>query len=47
MPDSTWPNSKSVGEKLMADLPEDVIYKLVRGNAIKLLDLPLDRDLAP
>ncbi|CAN5496270.1 amidohydrolase family protein [soil metagenome] len=41
--DSTWPHSKTVGEKLMGDLPEDVIYKLVRGNAIKLLDLPFDK----
>ncbi|WP_426571868.1 amidohydrolase family protein [Aquihabitans sp. McL0605] len=41
--DSTWPNSREVGAKLMRDLPEDVIYKLVRGNAIKLLDLDFDK----
>jgi predicted TIM-barrel fold metal-dependent hydrolase len=41
--DSTWPNSREVGQKLMRDLPEDVIYKLVRGNAIELLQLDFDK----
>jgi hypothetical protein len=35
--DSTWPKSREVGQKLMGNLPDDVIYKLVRGNAIELL----------
>jgi predicted TIM-barrel fold metal-dependent hydrolase len=41
--DSTWPHSKETGKKLMGNLPEDVIYKLVRGNAIELLDLDFDK----
>jgi predicted TIM-barrel fold metal-dependent hydrolase len=41
--DSTWPKSREVGEKLMGNLPEDVIYKLVRGNAIELLQLDFDK----
>ena len=41
--DSTWPKSREVGKKLMGNLPEDVIYKLVRGNAIELLQLDFDK----
>ena len=41
--DSTWPKSREVGQKLMRNLPDDVIYKLVRGNAIELLDLDFDK----
>ncbi len=37
--DSTWPRSKDVGLKLMGNLPDDVIRKLVRGNAIEMLGL--------
>ena len=37
--DSTWPHSKETGMKLMGNLPEDVVRKLVRGNAIEMLDL--------
>ncbi len=40
--DSTWPNSKQVGAKLMSNLPEDVVRKLVRGNAIEMLQLDLE-----
>jgi len=42
--DSTWPKSREVGQKLMGNLPEDVIYKLVRGNAIELLQLDFDKE---
>ncbi|HEU5151037.1 MAG TPA: amidohydrolase family protein [Iamia sp.] len=38
--DSTWPKSREVGEKLMGNLPTDVVRKLVRGNAIEMLQLP-------
>ena len=41
--DSTWPHSKEVGQKLMADLPDDIVYKLVRGNAIEMLGLDFDK----
>jgi predicted TIM-barrel fold metal-dependent hydrolase len=40
--DSTWPNSRRTAERIMAGLPDDVIYKLVRGNAIRMLSLDLD-----
>ena len=39
--DSTWPHTKEVGEKLMGHLPEDVVRKIVRGNAIRMLSLDL------
>ena len=37
--DSTWPHTLEVAKKLMGHLPQDVIYKIVRGNAIKMLGL--------
>jgi predicted TIM-barrel fold metal-dependent hydrolase len=39
--DSTWPDTKKVAQELMAGLPDDVVYKLVRGNAIRMLELDL------
>jgi predicted TIM-barrel fold metal-dependent hydrolase len=39
--DSTWPNTKQVAEKMMAGLPDDAIRKIVRGNAIRMLQLDL------
>ncbi len=41
--DSTWPHSRETAMSMMGHLPEDVVRKIVRGNAIKLLDL----DFAP
>ena len=40
--DSTWPDTKKVAQELMDGLSDDVVYKLVRGNAIRMLDLELD-----
>ena len=40
--DSTWPHTKEVAQKLMGHLPDDVIRKLVRGNAIEMLSLDLE-----
>ena len=37
--DSTWPNTRQIAEKQMKDLTEEQVYKIVRGNAIKLYDL--------
>src|SRR5262249_38692209 len=37
--DSTWPDSKKIVEELHADLGDDLIYQVLRGNAIKLLSL--------
>jgi len=39
--DSTWPNSKEVAERQMKDLDEEQIQKIVRGNAIRMLQLDL------
>jgi predicted TIM-barrel fold metal-dependent hydrolase len=37
--DSTWPHTKKLAEELMAGLAPDVVYKLMRGNAIRMLGL--------
>jgi predicted TIM-barrel fold metal-dependent hydrolase len=37
--DSTWPNTKAVAEEMFAGLTDEQIYKIVRGNAIRMLDL--------
>lgn len=39
--DSTWPNTKQIAEKMMGDLDEDLIYKIVRGNAARMLNIKL------
>jgi hypothetical protein len=38
--DSLWPNTVAYAEKAMADLTPEEIHKVVRGNAITLLQLP-------
>ena len=43
--DSTWPDTLRVAEEMMAGLTDEEVYKIVRGNAIRMLDLDLDRDL--
>jgi predicted TIM-barrel fold metal-dependent hydrolase len=40
--DSTWPHTKEVAQKLMGHLPDDVVRKLVRGNAIEMLSLDFE-----
>ncbi len=40
--DSTWPHTKELAEKMFADLDQETIYKIVRGNAIRMLSLDLD-----
>jgi predicted TIM-barrel fold metal-dependent hydrolase len=39
--DSTWPDTKAVAEELTAGLTDDVIYKIMRGNAIRMLELDI------
>ena len=39
--DSTWPHSREVAMKMMDGLSDDIVYKLVRGNAIRLMDLDI------
>jgi predicted TIM-barrel fold metal-dependent hydrolase len=40
--DSTWPHTRKVAEDLMKGVDDDTVYKLMRGNAIKMLSLDLD-----
>jgi predicted TIM-barrel fold metal-dependent hydrolase len=40
--DSTWPDTKQVATELMAGVDDDAVYKIMRGNAIRLLSLDLD-----
>jgi len=37
--DTTWPHSESYVEKLLAGFDEATTYKVLRGNAIKMLEL--------
>jgi predicted TIM-barrel fold metal-dependent hydrolase len=37
--DTTWPYSRVYAEKMVAGLDDDVAYKVLRGNAIKMLSL--------
>ena len=38
----TFPNSQTVAEELFGHLNQEDIYKIARGNAIKLFGLGLD-----
>jgi predicted TIM-barrel fold metal-dependent hydrolase len=37
--DTTWPTSKEYAEKITAHLDDEMTYKVLRGNAIKMLEL--------
>jgi predicted TIM-barrel fold metal-dependent hydrolase len=37
--DSTWPDTKDLAEKMFSGLDADTVYKITRGNAIKMLHL--------
>jgi predicted TIM-barrel fold metal-dependent hydrolase len=37
--DTTWPHSKEYAEKILAGLDEQVVYDVLRGNAIRMLEL--------
>jgi predicted TIM-barrel fold metal-dependent hydrolase len=38
--DSTWPRTRAVAEENLAGLTDEQIWKIVRGNAARLLSLP-------
>jgi predicted TIM-barrel fold metal-dependent hydrolase len=40
--DSTWPHTAKIAEEQTADLSDEIVYKVLRGNAIKMLHLDLD-----
>ena len=37
--DSTWPHTKEVATQLMEGVPTDVVEKIMRGNARRMLGL--------
>jgi predicted TIM-barrel fold metal-dependent hydrolase len=37
--DTTWPHSREYAEKMVAGLDDEAVYKILRGNAIKMLEL--------
>ena len=37
--DGTWPHSKAVAEKLLDGLGDDLVHKIVRGNALRMLGI--------
>jgi len=39
--DSTWPETKQVATDMVRGLSPEVVYKIMRGNAIRMLDLDL------
>ena len=39
--DSTWPDSKEIAQKMMGHLDPAVQYKILRGNAIRMLSLDI------
>jgi predicted TIM-barrel fold metal-dependent hydrolase len=40
--DSTWPDTKTIAEGFMAGLSDEQIFKIMRGNALRMLDRPQD-----
>jgi predicted TIM-barrel fold metal-dependent hydrolase len=45
--DSTWPDTKEIATGFMEGLSDEAVYKIMRGNAIRMLNLDLDRDRLP
>ena len=37
--DSTWPHSLKIAQEQTVGLPDDIVYKVLRGNAIEMLSL--------
>ena len=40
--DTTWPDTKKIATEMLLGVPNTIVYKLLRGNAIKMLGLDLD-----
>jgi predicted TIM-barrel fold metal-dependent hydrolase len=40
--DTTWPDTKKIATEMLLGVPNDIVYKLLRGNAIRMLGLDLD-----
>ena len=41
--DTTWPHTQEYVEKVLAGLPDEIVHKILRGNALRMLSL--DEDL--
>ena len=39
--DTTWPDTKKIATEMLLGVPDTIVYKLLRGNAIKMLELDL------
>ncbi|MBV9950505.1 MAG: amidohydrolase [Acidimicrobiia bacterium] len=39
--DSTWPDTKKIAEEMVAGIDDETVYKIMRGNAIRMLHLDL------
>jgi len=37
--DTTWPHTGELVEKMMAGVPDELVYKILRGNALNMLSL--------
>ena len=40
--DSTWPDTEQIFRDMVVDLSDEDVYKIARGNALRMLSLPLD-----
>jgi len=40
--DSTWPDTRTIAEGFMAGLDEETVFKIMRGNALRMIDRPVD-----
>jgi predicted TIM-barrel fold metal-dependent hydrolase len=38
--DSTWPDTQTYAEQIMSSLDDETVHKILRGNAIRMLELP-------
>jgi len=37
--DTTWPKTAEYVEKVLANVPDEIVYKILRGNALNMLSL--------
>jgi predicted TIM-barrel fold metal-dependent hydrolase len=44
--DTTWPNTLAYCERVFDGVPDDEVYKILRGNAIDMLGLPVELEYA-
>ena len=40
--DTTWPHTMEWVEKMMVGIPDEIVYKILRGNALRMLGLGED-----